>query len=204
MKPSERPTVLVVEDEFIIALDLSETVRDLGFRVEGPFADKENAFIAIDRHMPDCAILDVKTADGDVYPLADALADAGVPIIFHSGHIAPDDIADRYPEARTCSKPCPPSMANTAENNAEPTNSQHTIAVVLAVRNTASLVRFQLSVRALKASRKAPAAPTAADSVAVVMPNRITASTSTVRMARGITDEVSNLMTSSRSGPMAR
>ena len=107
MKPSERPTVLVVEDEFIIALDLSETVRDLGFRVEGPFADKENAFIAIDRHMPDCAILDVKTADGDVYPLADALADAGVPIIFHSGHIAPDDIADRYPEARTCSKPCP-------------------------------------------------------------------------------------------------
>ena len=110
MKPSERPTVLVVEDEFIIALDLSETVRDLGFRVEGPFADKENAFIAIDRHMPDCAILDVKTADGDVYPLADALADAGVPIIFHSGHIAPDDIADRYPEARTCSKPCPPDQ----------------------------------------------------------------------------------------------
>jgi len=110
MKPSERPTVLVVEDEFIIALDLSETVRDLGFRVEGPFADKENAFIAIDRQMPDCAILDVKTADGDVYPLADALADAGVPIIFHSGHIAPDDIADRYPEARTCSKPCPPDQ----------------------------------------------------------------------------------------------
>jgi DNA-binding NtrC family response regulator len=108
MKSSDRPTVLVVEDEFIIALDLSETVRDLGFKVEGPFADKENAFIAIDRHMPDCAILDVKTADGEVYPLADALADAGVPIIFHSGHIAPDDIAERYPHARACAKPCPP------------------------------------------------------------------------------------------------
>ena len=80
-------------------------------------------------------------------------------------------------------------MANTAENSAEPTNSQHTIAVVLAVRNTASLVRFQSSVRAWKASRKAPAAPTAADSVAVVMPNRITASTITVRMPSGITDD---------------
>ena len=99
MKHRERPTVLVVEDEFIIALDLSETVRDLGFKVEGPFADKENAFIAIDRHMPDCAILDVKTADGEVYPLADALVDAGVPIIFHSGHIASEDIAERYPDA---------------------------------------------------------------------------------------------------------
>ena len=113
MKHRERPTVLVVEDEFIIALDLSETVRDLGFRVEGPFADKENAFIAIDQQMPDCAILDVKTADGEVYPLADALADAGVPIIFHSGRIAPDGIAERYPQARACAKPCPPDRLIT-------------------------------------------------------------------------------------------
>ena len=105
---NDRPTVLVVEDEFIIALDLSETVRDLGYRVEGPFADKENAFIAIDREMPDCAILDVQTADGEVYPLADALADAGVPIIFHSGHVAPTDITERYPHAQACAKPCPP------------------------------------------------------------------------------------------------
>src|SRR6476620_12202623 len=44
----------------------------------------------------------------------------------------------------------PPRMANTAENSADPTNSQHTIEVVLAVRNTASLVRFQSSVRAWK------------------------------------------------------
>ena len=101
---NDRPTVLVVEDEFIIALDLSETVRDLGYRVEGPFADKENAFIAIDREMPDCAILDVQTADGEVYPLADA----GVPIIFHSGHVAPTEITERYPQAQACAKPCPP------------------------------------------------------------------------------------------------
>jgi DNA-binding NtrC family response regulator len=109
----DRPTVLVVEDEFIIALDLSETVRDLGFKVEGPFADKEHAFIAIDREMPDCAILDVKTADVEVYPLADALADAGVPLIFHSGHIPPDELAERYPQARACAKPCPPDRLIT-------------------------------------------------------------------------------------------
>ena len=113
MKYRERPTVLVVEDEFIIALDLSETVRDLGFKVEGPFADKENAFIAIDQHMPDCAILDVKTADGEVYPLADALTDAGVPIIFHSGHVPPIEVTERYPQARACAKPCPPDQLIT-------------------------------------------------------------------------------------------
>lgn len=106
----ERPRVLVVEDEFIIALDLSETVRDLGYALDGPYRDKENAFVAIDRRMPDCAILDVYTDDGEVFPLADALADAGVPIIFHSGHVTPNEVHERYPDALACSKPCPPDQ----------------------------------------------------------------------------------------------
>jgi DNA-binding NtrC family response regulator len=104
----QRPTVLVVEDEFIIALDLSETVQDLGYALEGPYADKENAFVAIDRQLPDCAILDVYTGDGEVFPLADALTEAGVQIIFHSGHVSPTEVHQRYPQALACTKPCPP------------------------------------------------------------------------------------------------
>lgn len=105
---SNQPTVLVVEDEVIIALDLSETVRDMGYRVEGPYANKGHAFIAIDQEMPDFAILDVMTADGEVFPLADVLTEAGVPIIFHSGHVTDSEIAKRYPDAQTAAKPCPP------------------------------------------------------------------------------------------------
>ncbi len=104
----ERPTVLVVEDEFIIALDLSETVKDLGFELEGPFEGNEDAIEAIEEDMPDLAILDVFTADGEVYPLADRLVEAGVPIIFHSGHVPPEEVRSRYPQAQACSKPCPP------------------------------------------------------------------------------------------------
>lgn len=104
----ERPRVLIVEDEFIIALDLSETVQDLGYELEGPFSDKANAFESIKEDLPDCAILDVFTGDGEVYPLADQLAEAGVPIIFHSGHVTPDELRGRYPEAQACAKPCPP------------------------------------------------------------------------------------------------
>jgi len=106
--PNDRPTVLVVEDEFIIALDLSETVRDLGYELEGPFADNRNALRAIENGMPDCAILDVHTADGDVYPVADRLAAAGVPMVFHSGHVTPAEVNRRYPDAVACTKPCPP------------------------------------------------------------------------------------------------
>ena len=109
-QPQERPRILVVEDEFIIALDLSETVRDLGYELEGPFADKQHAFEAIEGDMPDCAILDVFTGDGEVYPLADRLVAAGVPIVFHSGHVTPAEVRARYHDALACAKPCPPDQ----------------------------------------------------------------------------------------------
>ena len=106
---SDRPKVLVVEDEFIIALDLSETVQDLGYELEGPFEGSEDAMEALeDERLPDCAILDVFTADGEVYPLADRLVEAGVPIVFHSGHVTPEEVMARYPDAVACAKPCPP------------------------------------------------------------------------------------------------
>lgn len=107
------PTVLVVEDEFIIALDLSDTVQDLGYNLQGPFPDKAKAFAAIERTLPDAAILDVHIADGEVFPLADALVQAGVPIIFHSGHYQPDVMEKRYPGAVACSKPCSPGELTT-------------------------------------------------------------------------------------------
>jgi two-component system, response regulator PdtaR len=107
--PHERPKILVVEDEFIIALDLSETVQDLGYELEGPFEANREAFEALeDEGLPDAAILDVFTADGEVYPLADRLVEAGVPIVFHSGHVTPDEVRARYPDAVACAKPCPP------------------------------------------------------------------------------------------------
>ena len=107
--PHERPKILVVEDEFIIALDLSETVQDLGYQLEGPFEGNEEAIEAIeDDGLPDAAILDVFTADGEIYPLADRLVEAGVPIVFHSGHVTPDEVRARYPDAVACAKPCPP------------------------------------------------------------------------------------------------
>jgi CheY-like chemotaxis protein len=107
-QPQERPKVLVVEDEFIIALDLSETVKDLGYELEGPYADRKNALEAIEDDMPDLAILDVFAADGEVYPLADRLSQAGVPIIFHSGHVPLEEVKALYPDAQACAKPCPP------------------------------------------------------------------------------------------------
>lgn len=104
------PRILIMEDEFIVALDLSDMTQDLGFEVEGPYATLAEGRRAIDQHRPDAAILDVQLADGEVYPLADLLMQLGVPIIFHSGHADQTSLLARYPTARNASKPCPAEL----------------------------------------------------------------------------------------------
>lgn len=101
-----QPRVLIMEDEFIVALDLSDMVEDLGFKVDGPFATLAEGVRAIADRPPDAAILDVQLADSEVFPLADRLIELGVPIIFHSGHADARGLLARYPTACSAAKPC--------------------------------------------------------------------------------------------------
>lgn len=102
--------VLVAEDEMIIGVDLCDTVEEAGFEVAGPFDTTRSAIDALERRKPDLAILDVRLDDGEVYPLADALIAANVPVIFHSGEVSPREVAGRYPAAHALAKPCPPNQ----------------------------------------------------------------------------------------------
>lgn len=101
-----QPRVLIMEDEFIVALDLSDMAQDLGFAVDGPFATLADGVRAVTACRPDAAILDVQLADSEVFPLADRLIELGVPIIFHSGHADAGALLARYPGAHSAAKPC--------------------------------------------------------------------------------------------------
>ncbi len=103
-------TVLLVEDELFIALDLQQTIEDAGFQVEGPCTSVDEAQAAIDRagRMLAVALLDVRLADGTVFPAADRLYAQGVPLIFHSGHADDGELRRRYPSALICQKPSTP------------------------------------------------------------------------------------------------
>ena len=81
--------VLVAEDEMIIGVDLCDTVEEAGYEVAGPYDTASSAIDSLERRKPDLAILDVRLDDGEVYPLADALIAANVPVIFHSGEVTP-------------------------------------------------------------------------------------------------------------------
>jgi len=111
-------TILVAEDEAIIALDLCETVEEAGYEIEGPHGDASSAIAASNETRPDLAILDISLDDGNVFDLAQELANADVPIIFHSGVLAHKEVEERFPGAVTLAKPCPPAEMLGAVNNA--------------------------------------------------------------------------------------
>ena len=103
--------VLLVEDELLIALDLQLSLEDEGADVV--LADGvATGFAALARcraaaKLPNVALLDVRLGDGEVFPVADELVSAGVPIVFHSGHAQGADLARGYPDAAVLSKPAP-------------------------------------------------------------------------------------------------
>jgi CheY-like chemotaxis protein len=79
-------TVLVVEDEALVALDLALELRDLGCIVLGPAADSAQALALLQRQRPDAVLLDLGLRDGFALALVEALAAAGTPYVLTTGY----------------------------------------------------------------------------------------------------------------------
>ncbi|WP_441260666.1 response regulator [Bradyrhizobium sp. 521_C7_N1_3] len=86
----DAPRILVVEDEYLIALELDTELRAAGYRVIGPVADIEGALELLKVERPDAAILDVNLAGRWVTPVAETLRSMSVPFILASGYVAAD------------------------------------------------------------------------------------------------------------------
>ena len=80
-------TVLVVENEFMIAEDLSISLVDAGAIVLGPVSSV-SAALALLAAEPDVhgAVLDINLNGQMVFPVADALAVRQVPFVFATGY----------------------------------------------------------------------------------------------------------------------
>jgi CheY-like chemotaxis protein len=78
--------ILVVEDEFLIALDIAGVLEQAGLAVVGPAANVGDALQAIESEVVDGALLDAHLAGESVSCLADALAARGIPFAFVSGY----------------------------------------------------------------------------------------------------------------------
>lgn len=80
-------TILYVEDEIIVALEISEVLSDMGFAEVKMAHNLRMAERFADEGGIDIALLDVNLGNGErSAELGLSLADAGVPVIFASGY----------------------------------------------------------------------------------------------------------------------
>jgi len=101
-------SVLIVEDEFIVAVGLENTFRNAGagdVTVIGNIAD---AWDAVRSTRFDFALLDIRLPDGYSFPLAMNLMAQEVPVVIHSGHAEIYHSA-RLPGITFCPKPATPA-----------------------------------------------------------------------------------------------
>jgi CheY-like chemotaxis protein len=86
--PTKR--VLVVEDEFVVAMDLSAELRSRGYTVVGPAATVEKAQALAGEGPLYGAVLDMSLAGRPVFELARDLLSHNIPFLFISGYSAPE------------------------------------------------------------------------------------------------------------------
>ena len=79
--------ILVVEDEGLILLTISDALAALGCEVAAAESRADRAVAALGTIAIDAALLDVNLGRGETsYPVADALAARGIPFAFLTGY----------------------------------------------------------------------------------------------------------------------
>lgn len=78
--------VLIVEDEFMVAALLEDTLQAFGCEVVGPAARIDEALALLEREEIDAAVLDVNIAGEQVFPVADVLERRGIPFVFATAY----------------------------------------------------------------------------------------------------------------------
>jgi ActR/RegA family two-component response regulator len=78
-------SVLLIEDQAIVACDLQRFLDGTGYRVVGPVGSLDGALSEIANNKLDGAVLDVKLSGDRVPQIAEALKAAKVPHIFVNG-----------------------------------------------------------------------------------------------------------------------
>lgn len=98
-------SVLVVEDETLLALNLEMILQDLGHVVVGPVMNLQELDTLLDKPPAiDVAILDVNVGGTQIFPHAERIADAGIPIVFATGY-GSDGMQGRWRDYPVIPKP---------------------------------------------------------------------------------------------------
>lgn len=108
--------VLIVEDDFLQAADLTAMLADAGAIAIGPVGSVPEARNLIVRSARiDAAVLDVKVGDTMIYSIVDMLKDRRVAILLATGYDR-NTLPAAYADLSWCQKPVPRSTLLTQLN----------------------------------------------------------------------------------------
>ena len=86
-KPLSGRRVLVVEDEYFLAEDIVQILKEMGARIVGPVGELEEATNLVNADVAiDAAVVDVNLRNELAFPLARILRARKVPFVFTTGY----------------------------------------------------------------------------------------------------------------------
>ena len=97
-------SILVVEDDYMIAQDVQEELEDAGAAVVGPVPSVGDALRLIGSEPIDAAVLDVNLGEERSFPIAEALEARAIPFLFATGYNS-GDIPEEWRRAVIVMKP---------------------------------------------------------------------------------------------------
>lgn len=112
MNAKTQPTVLIAEDEMLLAMLLSDLMQNAGYNVLMTARLAKGLELAASEPI-DAAILDINLAGQDSFPLADALSRHGIPFVFASGY-GRDDVPEAHRHVAVLQKPYDTAEIQTA------------------------------------------------------------------------------------------
>jgi len=108
--PHSIPLILIVEDAFLVGLQLKADLESVGAEVVGPVPTVAKALDLLERHPITCAILDFNLGHEDSTPIGRELRDRDIPFLFITGYRASDVSPDEFPNPIVLRKPVGPSQ----------------------------------------------------------------------------------------------
>ena len=97
-------SILVVEDDYMIAQDVQSDLESAGAAVVGPVPSVSEALQLIESQTIDAAVLDVNLGEERSFPVAEALEERAIPFLFATGYNSAD-IPDQWQHATIVTKP---------------------------------------------------------------------------------------------------
>lgn len=95
--------LLLVEDEYLLAMDMRRDLEQAGAEVVGPVGTLHDALIAASKDIQG-VILDIHLGQDTVFPAADLLKSRGIPFIFATGYES-ISLPGRHADVPRCGKP---------------------------------------------------------------------------------------------------